>query len=143
MEKQVKTILKSHDLRLTEPREQILKLFLDNDYALSQPFIEKVVGEQAINRATVYRTLKLFAESGMIHKVPDNTETPHYALCGTHCTTHTEHQQHQHDHVHFKCVNCQTTQCIDNVHIPAITLPTGYTFLEANLLIQGICEKCA
>lgn len=135
----IKTILKAHDLRLTEPREHILQLFLEKDYALSHPYIESSVNA-AIDRVTVYRTLKTFVEKGIIHKVPDDTETAHYALCSPACEG--GHGHHQHDHVHFKCVSCQLTQCIDNVHIPKITLPTGYQFLEANLLVQGICDKC-
>lgn len=131
------TLLKDFNLRATPNREEILHLFLLKNYALSHGDIEKEI-DNALDRVTVYRTLKTFLDKGLIHKVLDDEGSLKYALCKEACST----AEHHHDHVHFKCTKCGQTNCL-NVEVPAIKLPKGYRVNEVNLLIQGICEKCA
>lgn len=131
-------ILKDYNLRQTDCRNEILDVFLDKGFALSHGDVENKISED-FDRVTVYRTLKTFVQRGIIHKVLDDSGSIKYALCNNHCTS----DQHHHDHVHFKCVNCGQTNCIEDVEVPAIDLPKGYTPLETNLLIQGICAKCS
>ncbi|HYG39297.1 MAG TPA: transcriptional repressor [Cytophagales bacterium] len=131
-------ILKDYNLRQTDCRNEILDVFLDKGFALSHGDVEEKISEE-FDRVTVYRTLKTFVERGIIHKVLDDSGSIKYALCNDHCTT----DQHHHEHVHFKCVNCGQTNCIEDIEVPQINLPKGYTSLETNLLIQGICEKCS
>src|SRR5690606_13312100 len=127
-------LLKSFRLRSTPTRQEILHLFLKTPYALSHGDIENEI-DDATDRVTVYRTLKTFADRGLIHKVLDDSGGLKYALCSEACSI----TEHRHDHVHFKCTNCGQTNCLD-VEIPHINLPKGYSSKEANLLIQGICE---
>lgn len=137
MRKRESEILKDFDLRTTTSRSDILKLFIKNPYALSYSDIEKEVAE-VYDRVTVYRTLKTFLDKGVIHKVLDDEGALKYALCNELCTNH----EHHHEHIHFKCDNCGQTLCLDEVNIPAILLPAGYSLREVNLLIQGKCNKC-
>jgi Fur family transcriptional regulator, ferric uptake regulator len=136
--KKTSHILKDYNLRQTDCRNEILEVFLDKEFALSHADIEEKISE-AFDRVTVYRTLKTFVEKGILHKVLDDSGSLKYALCNDHCNT----DSHHHDHVHFKCINCGHTNCIEDIEIPAIKLPHGYTPLETNLLIQGICSKCS
>jgi Fur family ferric uptake transcriptional regulator len=133
----IKNILKEHDLRLTAPREDVLKLFLTKDFALSHADIEDEV-HHSIDRVTVYRTLKTFLDKGILHKVLDDSGASKYALCNTQCSTH----EHMHEHVHFKCMECGLTHCVEDIKVPSINLPEGYRFKEANLLVQGVCKGC-
>lgn len=130
-------ILKDFRLRHTTSRSHILKLFLNHPYALSYSDIEREVVE-TFDRVTVYRTLKTFLDKGLVHKVLDDEGGLKYALCKEHCTV----VEHHHEHVHFKCVLCGQTNCLDDVEIPPVGLPAGYQAQEWNLLIQGICAKC-
>lgn len=130
-------LLKEHHLRSTSSRAAILSLFLQNDRALSYSDIEKKIAA-SYDRVTVYRTLKTFLDSGMIHKVLDDGGSLKYALCDVSCST----SEHHHEHVHFKCASCGQTNCLDQVAIPFIQLPKGYAATELNLLIQGVCDKC-
>ncbi|MGD1841960.1 MAG: Fur family transcriptional regulator [Thermonemataceae bacterium] len=134
---QIQYILKSHQLRHTDCREEVLGTFLSNSFALTHADIEKKIKE-SFDRVTIYRTLKSFLDKGIIHKVLDDEGTPKYALCSQKCNN----QAHNHEHVHFKCLNCGQTQCIEEVNIPKIDLPKGFAIQEANLLIQGFCNKC-
>jgi Fur family ferric uptake transcriptional regulator len=130
-------LLKEHHLRSTSSRAAILSLFLQNDCALSYSDIEKRIAT-SYDRVTVYRTLKTFVDSGVIHKVLDDSGGLKYALCAIACTIH----NHHHEHVHFKCSACGETICLEQVDIPSIQLPIGYSASELNLLIQGVCDKC-
>ena len=131
------SILKKHRLRNTDCRQEVLSLFLATDFALSNADIEKSIS-QNYDRVTIYRTLKNFLEKGIIHKVLDDIGNPKYALCKEQCSP----ESHNHQHVHFKCVSCGQTNCLENIQIPQFELPQGYQMLESNILINGICQAC-
>jgi len=137
MKKTQNQILKDFRLRSTNCRSTILDLFIHKDYALSYSDIEKEVAA-AFDRVTVYRTLKTFLDKGVVHKVLDDGGSLKYALCNDYCSAN----NHHHDHVHFKCMKCGQTNCLDQVDVPGFKLPTGFVAKEINLLIQGICNKC-
>jgi Fur family ferric uptake transcriptional regulator len=137
MDKLSNRLLQSFKLRSTPTRQEVLHLFLKKEYALSHGDIEKAIHND-LDRVTVYRTLKTFLDKGLIHKVLDDAGSLKYALCNEACAT----GGHHHDHVHFKCDRCGQTHCLE-VEIPSISLPKGYRSHEINLLIQGICDRCA
>jgi Fur family ferric uptake transcriptional regulator len=130
-------LLKNFSLRSTPTRQQIIHLFLKKSYALSHGDIEKEITDD-LDRVTVYRTLKTFLDKGLIHKVLDDEGSLKYALCNEACTL----TGHHHDHVHFKCIACGQTNCL-NIDVPLVKLPKGYKASEVNLLIQGTCERCS
>jgi Fur family transcriptional regulator, ferric uptake regulator len=129
-------LLKNFNMRSTPSRQEILHLFLKRNYALSHGDIEKEISN-SLDRVTVYRTLKTFLDKGLIHKVLDDEGSLKYALCNQACSE----AGHHHDHVHFKCIRCGQTNCL-NIEIPHIKLPRGYEANEMNLLIQGVCNRC-
>jgi Fur family transcriptional regulator, ferric uptake regulator len=131
-------ILHDFDLRNTSSRYAILSLFLKKSFALSYTDIEKEISDE-FDRVTVYRTLKTFLDKGVVHKVLDDSGALKYALCNELCST----SAHHHEHVHFKCIRCEQTSCLDDVNIPQVALPAGYQAKELNLLIQGNCQKCS
>ena len=134
---QSETLLRNFKLRSTPNRQDILDLFLQRNYALSQGDIEKEI-DNHLDRVTVYRTLKTFLDRGLIHKVLDDEGSLKYALCKEACHA----PVHHHDHVHFKCLQCGQTNCLD-IDVPPVRLPKGYRSQEVNVLIQGICERCS
>ena len=131
------TLLKEHNLRNTACRGEVLAYFLEKDFAISHSDLESRLSD-SFDRVTLYRTLKTFLDAGLIHQVLDNEGGTKYALCKNHCTDH----RHQDNHVHFKCLRCGTTSCLDNTSIPTINLPEGYQNTEMHLLIQGLCRLC-
>ena len=133
----LRDMLKDHRLRNTQCRVDILSVFFDSEFALSHSDIENKVSDH-YDRVTVYRTLKAFVDKGLIHKVPDDTGSQKYALCKDDCTV----EVHKHEHVHFKCIVCGQTTCLDESTIPGIRLPKGYAMIEMNMLITGYCKDC-
>ncbi|GAB3658939.1 transcriptional repressor [Echinicola sediminis] len=131
-------ILKEHQLRVTSCRRDVLKTFLKKGIALSHSDLEELLKEN-FDRVTIYRTLKTFLDSDLIHKVLDDTGVTKYALC--HHDASEKH--HDHEHVHFKCDVCGETQCIAEISLPHISLPEGFIVKEKSLLVQGVCNKCS
>lgn len=131
------TLLRQHDLRITDARQQVLGVFFAHSYALTHAELEQQLAQH--DRVTLYRTLATFEEKGLLHRVPDDSGTMKYALCADGCAEH----QHHDDHVHFKCTTCGRTECLDPIRIPTLALPTGYRATEMHLLVQGVCSRCA
>lgn len=130
-------ILKAFKLRHTDTRQNILEGFLSKTMALSHGDVEQILKE-GYDRVTVYRTLKTFTDSGILHKILDDEGGIKYGLCTHKCTA----DKHSHDHVHFKCNNCNATTCLDHTHIPNFELPMGYKKVEMNMLVLGTCPNC-
>ncbi len=135
---QLPELLKRRGIRQTRSRMDILEKFAHIDHALSQPDLEKSLG-RAYDRVTIYRTLTLYVEKGLLHQVLDDSGAMKYALCNHECGT----DDHHHDHIHFKCDDCGQTTCLENVHIPQVNLPNGFKVREKNLLMMGVCENCS
>ncbi|MFC0262539.1 Fur family transcriptional regulator [Fontibacter flavus] len=132
-------ILHTHKLRVTNCRKEVLKTFLDKQSALSHADLEEEL-KKDFDRVTIYRTLKTFLETDLIHKVLDDTGTTKYALCAH---GHEGSHPHDHEHVHFKCESCGKTICIDEISLPKVKLPEGYIGKEVNILVTGICKNCS
>lgn len=137
MDAQIDFILKRNQLSVTGSRKKILELFLDSRGALAHGDIEKKTGEK-FDRVTVYRTLQVFLEKGIIHNIPTADNSVRYALCKSDCT-----EGHHHDnHVHFVCVACGNTTCLADVTVPLVKLPFGFQPAEYQMVVNGTCKDC-
>ena len=135
---QTESILKNSTLSVTAGRKRILEIFLDSQNALVHQDIESQCADE-YDRVTIYRTLQTFLEKGIIHNIPSTDNVTRYALCNEACIV----SGHHHDnHVHFKCDSCGKTVCLDEVTIPKVQLPKGYTMKEINMVVNGICKTC-
>ena len=135
--KQVEEILKKNHLSVTDSRQKIMQLFLNSNGALAHADIEKKTGEN-FDRVTVYRTLQSFVEKGIIHLIPTKDNSIKYALCKDDC----EAGHHHDNHVHFICEECNKTICLDDVTVPQVKLPKGFTPQHAEMVVNGICGDC-
>ena len=134
---QLLDILKKNQLSVTEGRKKILKLFLASPGALAHADIEKNT-DAAFDRVTVYRTLQTFVDKGIIHNIPTSDNSILYALCKDNC----EAGHHHDNHVHFICDKCNKTICLDDVTIPEVKLPKGFTPKHAEMVVNGTCDDC-
>ena len=137
MNTKVHDILRRNQLSVTASREKILDLFLTNTRALAHADIEHKAGER-FDRVTVYRTLQTFVDKGIIHNIPTSDNSILYALCKDNC----EAGHHHDNHVHFICDKCNKTICLDDVTIPEVKLPKGFTPKHAEMVVNGICDDC-
>ncbi len=137
MKEAVTDILKHSQLSITESRLKILELFTKHNKALSHADIEKISSKN-FDRVTVYRTLQTFVDKGIIHSIPTADNSVMYALCKETCTE----GHHHDDHVHFICDECGNTYCLDNIDIPKVTIPKGFSTHQVNVLVNGVCKSC-
>jgi Fur family transcriptional regulator, ferric uptake regulator len=137
MDAQIDFILKRNQLSVTGSRKKILELFLASKGALAHGDIEKRTGEK-FDRVTVYRTLQVFLEKGIIHNIPTSDNSVRYALCKNDCAG-----GHHHDnHVHFVCIRCGNTTCLADVTVPEVKLPLGFQPKESQMVVSGVCKEC-
>ena len=135
MEK-VNKILEQKTVRITPMRQLLLEYFFENDKTFGLIELEKAFPKS--DRITMYRTLKTFEEKGIIHSIDNGRNEVKYGLCKEHCTT----AHHLDQHPHFHCSKCNQIACLENIFIPAIELPDGFSANEVNMTIKGTCKNC-
>jgi len=132
-----KQLLRSNQLKVTKPRLRVLDIIDHKESAISQPDLEKILGSE-IDRVTLYRILASFEEKGILHKVFDLNGTATYAICSTGCTARHHHDQH----VHFICSTCNSVFCLDEITMPSIRVPAGFSLHSIAINAVGVCDKC-
>jgi Fur family ferric uptake transcriptional regulator len=137
MQNRITDTLKKHQLSITDSRKKILSFFLESGSALAHADIE-LKSSTEFDRVTIYRTLQTFVEKGIIHTIPTADNSILYALCKDDCVA----GHHHDDHVHFICDECGSTYCLDHVSIPKVKLPKGFSAVQTNLVVSGVCNKC-
>jgi len=133
----MKKLLQAKKLRITPFRVAVLSVFKKHKNAIDMAQIEKGLSE--FDRITLYRTIKTFIESGLIHEIVMPGDIKKLALCKDECGN--EKHKHHHQHLHFKCDKCDEVFCLELTSLPKISYPK---FKINSLEIQGsgICAGC-
>ena len=127
--------LRAQGYRLTPQRELILAAVERLQHATpDEIFAEVSTQSTAINISTVYRTLEVLEELGLVRHLHLSDRAPTY-----HSTTGPEH-------VHLKCRGCGEVTDAD----PALFAPMleslgaehGFTVDLGHLTVFGHCRKC-
>jgi Fur family ferric uptake transcriptional regulator len=128
--------LRSSGHRLTPQRELVLAAV----EALSHATPDEVYAEvrqhsSAINLSTVYRTLELLDELGLIRHAHIEERTPTY------------HSVRGHEHFHLVCHRCRDVISIEPERIErfrgVIAEEFGFSVDVGHLTIFGTCRACA
>ena len=114
-------------LTWTTIRERMHKAFSLSDLEGVMP---------SMDRSTLFRTLTLLADAGLLHMIDDGSGQQKYCVCN--CSDH----HHHHGHVHITCTHCHRTWCLEDVEIPAVPLPDWFEQQESEYIVKGICPKC-
>jgi Fur family ferric uptake transcriptional regulator len=132
--KTLRALLNKHGSSLTKPRKAVFELLWNQKPQSMQVLVGRAKNE--IDRATVYRTVQLFAELGIIHRLNIGWKYK-YELSDV-------FQGHHH---HFHCTNCGTTftlepnpmleTMIDTVAAKSEFAPRGH-----QLEVYGLCPDC-
>ena len=135
MQKTAQSILVQKKINPTAMRQLVLDVFLKKQSAFSLFEIEHQF--ENVERSTIFRTLKIFQQNCIIHKIDDGTGAVKYALCHEGCTCSFADL-----HVHFLCTACGETTCLKDIPVPDLSLPENYKFKSANFVIKGVCAIC-
>jgi len=127
--------LQERDLRLTRVREIILNAVFETHSHFDAEELYDFVRAKGVSRATVYRTIPLLVDSGLVKKSLVIRNKEKY-----------EHIYGHPNHFHIICKNCgrvveQTDKYIDS-EVTKLTEKIGFKFIDYNLRINGICPLC-
>lgn len=131
-------LLQEHGYRLTAPRRVIVESVLDFEHAFSADDLVKRVDEAdpGVGRATVFRTLDVMAQAGLLDRLhhPDGCHS--YVLgMGS--------EAHYH---HLVCSSCGVVVpfegcTVDNM-LADLQRNTNFEISNHMLEVFGICETC-
>ena len=88
-----------------------------------------------MDRSSIFRALRLFTEHQLLHEIDDGTGQQKYCVCRGTNSSHL-------NHIHFTCMKCGQTYCLEDYQIPIVELPDGYEMNEAEYVIKGVCPHC-
>lgn len=128
-------LLNSRNINPTAMRILVLQVFMRFDHALTLSELEQKL--ERADKSTIFRTLKTFESSKLIHRISDGTGSEKYALCFESCEC-----QPKEIHYHFSCERCNATYCMDHLKFNNFDLPKGFKISTANLVIKGRCPNC-
>ncbi len=125
-------ILKEKKLKATTTRIELLKLIESFDSAIPLSIIQKEM--KSTDRVTLYRTIKILSEKGIIHQVYSYNKEYYYSLCNIKYDI-------KHNHIHFKCKKCKQITCQDLQENILISIPK-FHIEKINISVEGICNNC-
>lgn len=128
-------LLRKKNIKVTKGRITILKVIANSSEAVSASTIYQQCKntENYINLSTVYRSLELFEQNGIIEKFDLGNGEYEYKL-----------KEYTHKHI-LECSLCKKKVEID-CPMPQIEEliknKTGFVLLEHELKLKAICEEC-
>ena len=128
--------LKRREIKPTAMRLLILKAMMEFEEAFCLLDLENYL--VTVDKSTIFRTISIFLEKHLIHKIDDGSGSLKYAIC-----KNTANGMQDDSHVHFYCLKCRKTFCLRHVEIPSIALPPHFTLESINFVMKGICANCA
>jgi Fur family ferric uptake transcriptional regulator len=122
--------------RLTPQRELVLAAVEKLGHATpDEVYAEVRTHSAAINLSTVYRTLELLDDLGLIHHAHLSDRAPTY------------HATSGHEHSHLICRNCQKVISVERSEMEPALAPLaerrGFTPDYGHLTVFGTCRNCA
>jgi Fur family transcriptional regulator, ferric uptake regulator len=132
-----KDFIAEKGLKSTRQRDIILDCFLSSDRHLSieELYLKLRSKHPGIGYATVYRTLKLFAESGIAREMQFGDGQTRY-----------EHVEEGEHHDHLICTRCGTIMEFENETIEKIQadVAASHDFIiqKHRLELYGLCARC-
>ncbi len=127
--------LQYRDVKPTAMRALVMKILLEQKTAISLKELEGKFAQ--VDKSTLFRTLKTFEEKKVIHSIEDGSGSVKYAICHDSCDCSPSDL-----HVHFRCIKCEKTFCLNEVPVPQINLPVGFTLESVNMVVKGTCANC-
>ena len=127
--------LREQGLRLTPQRELILRAVEELRHATPDEVLAHVRGQvTSVNASTVYRTLEVLEELGLVRHTHLSDRAPTY------------HSIDEHEHVHVVCRHCNDVRSYDPelvAPVVAALAADGFTMDVGHLAIFGVCAGCA
>lgn len=130
-----KLILNSHSQKITTPRLDILRILKSNHKPLTISEIHNSIKNKKTDLATVYRTINLFAELGIVNEIDFKDDFKRYELV-----------YDRHHHHHIVCRKCKSVENVEACvldELEKFLFKKGYTNISHSLEFFGLCGKCS
>ncbi len=144
-EERYRQILKKSGVRPTARRILILKAISEGRRPLSASEIMTLQESRGLrmDRATLYRTLNLFLEKGLVQRFSSADSSFRFGI-GTRIED--EGGRRLHDHPHFFCTACGRMSCLAadavNIELPQEASSMPGRAVKIEIRIDGICHEC-
>ncbi len=136
----VRNLLKDHGYKFTNQRWEVYEVFLNHrDKHLSSEEVYEIVSKKdgEIGIATVYRTVQLFEELGLLYKISFDDQVARYELKET---------GKGHYHHHLICLKCHKVMEVELDHLDQleseIEQKEDFLIMDHNLKFYGYCSDC-
>ena len=131
----LKQHLTKHNLKLTRQREHILNAFLKMEHVTAEQMYHLLAKKDPhIGLATIYRTLKLFCETGLAQERHFGTQTQF------------DNVAHKGHHDHMICTSCGKIVEFQNCQIEKlqeeVATKNGFSIQTHKLELYGLCSDC-
>jgi Fur family ferric uptake transcriptional regulator len=129
-------VLKDHGYRITAARQLVLEAVESLDHATPEGILAHVQrSASGVNLSTVYRTLEVLEEVGLITHAHIGHGAPAY------------HPVAQDPHIHLVCERCDAVLSVDaalaNDFVAAIDGAAGFRTDVTHMSLHGVCKTCA
>ena len=126
--------------RLTPQRLKVLNLFENigaGNHLSAEEVHEKLVKSSSkVSLATIYRTLKLLVQMGLLHELELSEGGHRYELISNETA----------DHHHLICIRCGRTEEFENDEVleagKLAAEANGFKLIESSLNVRAICPNC-
>lgn len=131
-----KEYLSTNNLKLTQQRLLIFKVFMSDDGKVNPEQLLNAVREvdKSVSRSTVYRTVKHLHHAGIARCIHHSDGSTHYESMGDHYTQ-------------MICERCGKSIPIKNPYIDCLQQETarqqGFTLFRFQTVLYGICCECS
>ena len=112
--------LNRRGIKPTAMRVLILRTMMSIPSAVSLADLEEEL--DTVDKSTIFRAITLFHAHHLIHCIDDGSGALKYAVCSDDCDCSVSDL-----HSHFYCERCHRTFCFENIHVPVVNLPDGFT----------------
>lgn len=135
--KQSERKLRREGKRLTPQRRLILDILAGaDDHLDAQEIHDRArANETCLSLATVYRTLNILKETGLVHELHLDDEHHHYELAG------------KEEHSHLVCLECGRVIEVDNTAFveaaETVGQAHGFQVASAQVELTGYCRDCS
>jgi len=130
-------LLRERGIRPTELRKTVLLILFGAGRPLSWKDTFARFTETRVNKVSLYRTLTLLEEKGLVHKILGTDGAWQY------CAHPPEGNRCPGNHPHFLCLACGRMICLDAQALPTVQVPEGCTVEGKQLLAYGRCPSCS
>lgn len=139
--KELQTFLRASGLRSTAPRVAVLAYFHTHAGPNSHAELFQELGEEGLDRATIYRVLMDLADADILSRTDLGDHVWRFELKkGLGGVAHTE------EHPHFVCVDCGEVSCLPGLSFKLEgqgKAPRSVSKNKVAVQLRGRCDKCA